>query len=195
MSVTAYKDQAKTIQLQETSYFLGDGTTSKFMALHDVAAVYIDNVKTTGFRKVDNYVIFDSPPVSNALIILVPTSSLDLFLPNDQIADIIESIYIDSDEDAYILSEDVTTGEVGSLLFSLDNIAFVACLEVSLGVSIRVYIKASSTDTAGDIKTLASSRIVVVDSSTPLDTNGNITISFSVPGGSFGGVEIYEELM
>ena len=195
MSATAYKDVAKLQPLGGASYFTSDGGTVKFSVSHDIAAVFIDGVKTIYYRTVDNFLILNRPPIVGALVVCVSLASLNFYLMSDAIGQTTEAIWVDATTDVYILSEDMSNNEVGELLFSLDDITYVSCLGLTLGNDIQVYVKALLAAPLNEIKTIVNSRIVIVESSTPLDTDGNLTVSFTVPGGDLGGVEIYEELM
>jgi hypothetical protein len=165
------------------------------MATYGVVAVYIDDIKTTKFRVLDGLIIFDTPPPVNSTVVLVPTDSLSFQLLSDAPGEVVESIWIDTDQDIYLLSEDVSTEDIGDLLFSTDNISFFASVQVLTGTDIQIYVKASLAAPLNEVKTIARNRITVVSSSTPIDSSGNITVNFTVGGGKYGGVEIHEELV
>lgn len=195
MAIALYKDAAKTILLDEIQFFTGDGLTTKFMATYPVKAVYVDDIKTNRYSTIDGRVTFDSPPAANATIVFVPENALSMQLMSDAIGSVTESLWIDTTQDIYLLSEDVSTEDLGELLFSTDNISFFASIQVLTGTDIQIYVKASLAAPLNEVKTFAKNRIVVVDSSTPIDSNGNITVNFTVGGGKYGGVEIHEELI
>lgn len=195
MAIALYLDQAKTTLLGEVDFFIGDNVTFQYITPYTVAAAYIDNVKTTKFRVVDGLIVFDTPPKANTTVTLIPANSLAFRLLSNAAGNVVESIWMDTSQDIYLLSENVSSEDLGELLFSTDNISFYSCIQVLTGTDIRVYVKASLAAPLNEVKTIADNRIVVVDSSTPLDSNGNITVSFTVGGGKYGGVEIHEELI
>lgn len=195
MAIALYKDVGKTILLDEVEFFTGDGETTRFMATYPAVAVYVDNVRTTRYSTIDGQVSFNVPPEANANIVVVPENALSFQLPSDAIGDTVESLWMDTDQDVYLLSEDVSTEDIGELLFSTDNVNFYASIQVLTGTDIQIYVKASLAAPLNEVKTFASNRIVVVDSSTPIDSDGNITVNFTVGGGKYGGVEIHEELI
>ena len=195
MAIALYKDALKTTLIGELDFFTGNGVTSRYMTTYPTVAVYIDDIKTAKFRTVDGLVIFDTPPPANSTVVLVPANCLAFQLLSDSAGDTVESLWIDTDQDVYLLSENVATQDVGELLFSTDNVSFFPSIEVLTGTDIQIYVKASLAAPLNEVKTIARDRIVVVSSSTPIDSNGNITVNFTVGGGKYGGVEIHEELV
>ena len=195
MAIAIYKDLAKTTLLEETVFYSGDGSTTKFLGISPTFSAFLDGIKVTTFTCIDNFIIFDSPPGTGILISLVPEHSLDFHLPSDVTGNETVSIYIDTDQDIWLLSEDIVSNDVGSLEFSLDNISFYSCIEIVIGTDIQVYVKETLAAVVNEVVTLTKTRVVVVDSTTPLDSSGNITIDFTVPDGSTGGVEIHEDYL
>ena len=195
MAIAIYKDPAKTTLLDEVESFIGDGITVKFTATYPAKAVYVDDIKTNRYSVLDGRVTFDSPPAVNSSIVFVPENVLSLQLMSDAIGEVVESIYIDTDQDIYLLSEDVSTEDIGELTFSTDNVTFYSCIQVLTGTDVQIYVKASLGAALNEVKTFAKNRIVAVSSSTPLDTSGDITVNFTVGGGKYGGVEIHEVLI
>lgn len=195
MAIALYKDAGKTTLVDEIEVFTGDGETTRFMATYAAVAAYIDDVKTTKFSTIDGLIIFDTPPAAASTIVVVPENVLSFQLPSDSAGDTTESLWIDTTQDIYLLSEDVTDSTLGDLVFSTDNLTFYPSIQVLTGTDVQIYVKASLAAPLNEVKTISKDRIIVVDSSTPIDSNGNITISFTVPGGKYGGVEIHEELV
>ena len=195
MAIAIYKDIGKLTLLEEVDYFTGDGETLRYITTYPVVAVYIDGVKHTRFTVTDGFITFDAPPKDNTTVVMVPENCLSFFLMSDSAGETVETIYIDTTLDFYLLSENVITEDIGELLFSLDNISFTASVKVLIGTDIPVYVKASLAAPLNEVKTLAENRIIAVDSSTPIDSNGNMTVSFTVGGGKYGGVEIHEILI
>jgi hypothetical protein len=193
MAIALYKDALKTILLDQIEFFTGDGTTKRYMATYGVVSVYIDDVKTTKFRTIDGLIVFDTPPPAASTVVLVPNNCLSFQLPSDQAGNTVESLWMDTDQDVYLLSVD--TEDLGELVFSTDNISFFSSIQVLTGTDIQIYVKASLAAPLNEVKTIARDRIVVVSSSTPIDSNGNMTVNFTVGGGKYGGVEIHEELV
>ena len=185
----------KLTLLEEIDYFTGDGQTQKYLTPYKVATVYIDGVKTTRFTTTDGFITLAVPPKDNTTVVLVPENCLSFFLLSDSAGETVEIIYVDTTLDFYLLSENVITEDIGGLLFSLDNVSFTPSVKVLIGTDIPVYVKASLAAPLNEVKTLAENRIIAVDSSTPIDSNGNITVSFTVGGGKYGGVEIHEILI
>ena len=194
MAIALYKDALKTTLVDEVEFFTGDGETTRFRTTYAPVAAYVDDIKTTKFRVIDSLIIFDFAPAVNSTIVVVPVNVLAFQLLSDSAGEVVESIWMDTDQNVYLLSEDVATTDIGDLLFSTDNISFFPSIEVLIGTDIQIYVKAALAAPLNEVKTLARNRIVVVSSSTPIDSNGNITIDFTVGGGKYGGVEIHEEL-
>ena len=195
MAIAIYKDVAKTILLDEVEFFTGDGETVRFMATYPAVAVYVDDIRTTKYSVIDGLVEFDVAPVANSTIVVVPENALSMQLMSDAIGEVVESIYIDTDQDIYLLSDDVSTEDLGELTFSTDNVTFYSCIQVLTGTDVQIYVKAALGAALNEVKTFAKNRIVVVSSSTPIDTSGDITVNFTVGGGKYGGVEIHEVLI
>jgi len=195
MAIAIYKDVTKLVLLEEVDYFTGDGFTQRYITPYTVAAIYIDGIKTTRFTVTDGFTTLNVPPRDGTTVILVPENCLSFSLLSNSAGETVETVYVDTTLDFYLLSENVITEGIGELLFSLDNISFTPSVKVLIGTDIPVYVKAILAAPLNEVKTLAENRIIAVDSSTPVDSSGNMTVSFTVAGGKYGGVEIHEILI
>ncbi len=194
MSVNVYKDLAKTVELQASSHFVGDGVTRRFFCAAVPKEAYIDGIKTVDYTVADKSVRFNLIPAAGVNIAVLPENSLDFYILGDASGSDTVSIYVDTTTDVYMLSHDTESNDVGELLFSLNNVDYYPCIELTTGTSIQVYVKATLAAAINKLATLVHTTLVVVDTTTPLNSSGYITVDFSVPGGSIGGVEVYENL-
>lgn len=187
-----YKDSAKLIELANATHKIGDGVTTTFTFTYKPLLVFVDGIKRVDFEIVQSTVLFESPPAAGLLITFLGENTLDFYLDASQADEQVESIYIDTDADFWLSSENIVSDSTGELLFSTDNVTFYSCIQILTGTDILIYVKASLAAAVDKISSVTDNRIIALDSSLPLNSSGEILVSFTVDGGDIGGVEIYE---
>lgn len=156
-----YLDAGKTIRAQEVETFRGNGVRTRFIARQTPAVVFVDNVRQTKLTINSRLIEFKTPPANDSLVVLVPVNSVAFFLDNSISEEVTVPVWVTlKDRPAWLLSHNQQTGKLGSLLFSLDNLAFTSC--VALTQDAQVYVKASSAS-GGVIETLVHDRLALVE--------------------------------
>lgn len=195
MPANVYIDAVKTKVMQDIVPIVCDGIKTKFIANYAIGEVYLDNIRITVIEIYENSVSFSSPPISGSVLILLPKNAFNMYIDSTGVGSIVDQLYLEiTTSPVYIISENMFTGKIGDYKFSLDNVSFYDCLLLPVDTT-TVYVKYSLTTAVNKVAGYSHNRIFFVESDTLIDSSGNITISFTVPGGSVGGVEIYEKFI
>lgn len=195
MAILVYSDLTKQVQLEEATSFISSGSDTRFTALHSVEEVYYNFFRTRDFSLSENTVFFHTAPPKDTVVTLLPKNCLTAHLQANVVSNTVVSLVIDSDVDFTVINLNSASEELGGLLLSTDGVSFSPCISLTAGNNIVIYLKAEVVTPYDIIKNIPHNKLVFIESTTPINSNGKVTISFSPLAGETGGVEIYELLI
>lgn len=191
MATTVFEDQAKTIEIGESSFFVSKGTETNKVAKSDIHEMYADGVKLSNISVSELTANFNSF-FAGTLVTLLPKGSVKLYFDSNSINAAVASIFVDTDTEVVLMSEDIQTGRLGDLELSLDGILFVPCITVAPGTDIEVVVRASHSVPELAIRTLTTTRLVVIESDLPISSAGYVEVNITPLPGETGLVEFHE---